>query len=459
MMHPGLIIAASVVVAASIAIYENEQVRQWLDIHRRRIAIALYSLGDGINPSESDLRSPEQQAEMAELNRQRRHDIVRQNREDLIRKAREEGTAVDLDELTALGVLEREAEEEAEQAQQALQIQKSHQRSGSNTSFDDFVGNDGKLKRDLADQKIMDDDSTATTTAVPSVSDSGLRQRGAAGARGFALGSALSNPFGDEMEIHEDEQIIAPSADEFPLATTVADTHIIRSVSPRPEEEAPVPDSFYASAIREVPIWQVDSTPISAQREYKTEDELNAEIEEAIRRSLDDKHQQLVDISSPAYTTTETMQPSSKSSTPHSLSDSLFGPPSPRSGFASAVQARSVMPEMSTSSAIPTMIPQASPFGSFYSATGDTQAIDVTLNDGERTPSGAMTPTDDGFSTISSVAGDREPEMVRLADIQSEADTNDSFSVVGASTPGSWSEVDSDSETEAGNGQSHIIRR
>jgi hypothetical protein len=430
---------------------ENEQVRQWLDIHRRRIAIALYSLGDGINPSSTDLRSPEQEAELAELTRQRRHEIVRQNREELIRKAREEGTAVDLDELTALGMLEREAQEEADQAQK--QIQHVHQRSGSNTSFDDFVGNDGKLKKEHAEQQTIDNTS-ATATAVASSSDSGLRHRGA-GARGFAFGSAFSaNPFGDDMEIEDDERIIAPSADELQSTASVADSHTIRSISPRPEEELTIPGSY--STVRDIPIWEVAPTDDQPQHEYKTEEELNAEIEEAIRRSLEDKSQQLVDVSSP-----ETLQPSitgsSTASTPHSLADSLFGPPSPRSGFAAA-QPHLAAPEMSSST-----IPHASPFGSFYSATGGPIGIDTTLDDGEHTPSGTLTPTDDGFSTISSVAGDREPEIVTFDDAQSEADTNDSFSVVGASigatTPNTWSEIDSESDTEAGNGQSHIIRR
>lgn len=108
-------------------------------------------------------------------------------------------------------------------------------------------------------------------------------------------------------------------------------------------------------------------------------------------------------------------------------------------------------------------VPHASPFGSFYPARGQPVGIDTTLDDGEHTPSGTLTPTDDGFSTISSVAGDAEPDLVTFDDAQSEADTNDSFSVVGASvgasTPSTWSDVESESETEAGNGQSHIIRR
>ena len=46
----GLIIAATIVVAAGIAIYESPHVRAWVDQSRRKLAVALHTLGDEVEP-------------------------------------------------------------------------------------------------------------------------------------------------------------------------------------------------------------------------------------------------------------------------------------------------------------------------------------------------------------------------------------------------------------------------
>ena len=95
---PGLIFAASLLLAAGIAFYENENIRQWLDNYRQRIAIALHSLGDDISPAAPAGRQRREEEER----RRRRTEIVRRNQAELVRRAREEGVAVDLDELVAI---------------------------------------------------------------------------------------------------------------------------------------------------------------------------------------------------------------------------------------------------------------------------------------------------------------------------------------------------------------------
>lgn len=110
----GIIIAASVLVAAGIAIYESPQVRQWVDQSRRKIAVALHSLGDDIQPSDHEQR--------------KREELVRRNRNEFIRRAREEGVAVDLDELARIGT------EDVRAATRRGQ------------TFDDLVGSDGRLR-------------------------------------------------------------------------------------------------------------------------------------------------------------------------------------------------------------------------------------------------------------------------------------------------------------------------
>ncbi|KAF5853416.1 hypothetical protein GGP41_001954 [Bipolaris sorokiniana] len=190
--HPltsGLIIAASVIVAAGIAIYESPQVRQWADQTRRKIAIALHNLGDDIQP-----RRPSETSDDFEERKRRREELVRRNRNELIRRAREEGIAVDLDELAKIG---------AETAEVAAQ----RSRADRTKSFDDMVGNDGTLK------------DKANTTGTDSAKGD-IRKRGVAGfAAGSAAAAVLANPFDDDATLLDNDH-----HDEIPSTTTQADT-------------------------------------------------------------------------------------------------------------------------------------------------------------------------------------------------------------------------------------------
>ncbi|KAJ4289099.1 hypothetical protein N0V90_011441 [Kalmusia sp. IMI 367209] len=189
----GLIIAASVIVAAGIAIYESPQVRQWVDQSRRKIAVALHSLGDEIQPR----RPSESSDDFEERKRQKREEIVRKNRNDLIKRAREEGIAVDLDELARIG---QEDFELAERRQR-------RKTNASQRSFDELVGSDGMLRKDISDVK------KASGTED---SSSGLRQRGVAGfAAGSAAAVAVANPFSDDQMLFDHDEEEAPSPKPF----------------------------------------------------------------------------------------------------------------------------------------------------------------------------------------------------------------------------------------------------
>jgi hypothetical protein len=183
--HPftsGLIIAASVIVAAGIAIYESPQVRQWADQTRRKIAVALHSLGDDIQP-----RRPSESSDDFDARKQRREELIRRNRNELIRRAREEGIAVDLDELARIG---------AETAEVAAR----RSRADRTRSFDDMVGSDGMLR----------DNATATGKDN---SKGDLKKRGAAGfAAGSAAAAAMANPFSDDQVLldHDNEDEAPP---------------------------------------------------------------------------------------------------------------------------------------------------------------------------------------------------------------------------------------------------------
>lgn len=77
---------------------------------------------------------------------------------------------------------------------------------------------------------------------------------------------------------------------------------------------------------------------------------------------------------------------------------------------------------------------------------------------------GTLTPTDDGFSTAASIIGTDAGDVGRLSDIHSMLDENEMdarseatsetwSNVGGASTPGSWTDV----ESEAGDEEGHHV--
>lgn len=176
-------------VAAGIAIYESPQVRQWVDQSRRKIAVALHSLGDEMQPR----RPSESSDDFHERKRRQREEIIRRNRNDLIKRAREEGIAVDLDELARIG---EDAVEPTERRQRS-------KTNASQRSFDDLVGSDGMLKKDA---------STAPNATGNDVSSGAIRHRGAAGfAAGSVAAAAVANPFSDDHVLFDrDEEAHSP---------------------------------------------------------------------------------------------------------------------------------------------------------------------------------------------------------------------------------------------------------
>lgn len=82
----GIIIAVSVIAAAGVAAYESPQVQEWLRQSRQKIAMALHSLGDDINPRSrsprrSDASMHEDASDEAEARRRRaRAEILERGR-------------------------------------------------------------------------------------------------------------------------------------------------------------------------------------------------------------------------------------------------------------------------------------------------------------------------------------------------------------------------------------------
>lgn len=177
------VIAASVVIAAGIAIYESPELRRMAENLRQRIAIALHSLGDSISPQEREnlFNRPE---DAEGFLRSRGIDVregeVGVDADDETRRRQRE----ELMYWNALAEQKRGGQRPKEEAPATLQ---------SKTSFDDFLKQDSN-----GDQGTFVFNTGANVRGDEA---DGLRRRGE-GPRNLNL-SAYSNPFADENGIDE----------------------------------------------------------------------------------------------------------------------------------------------------------------------------------------------------------------------------------------------------------------
>lgn len=189
-LQSGLLISLSVLFAAGLAVYESPQVRQWVDSSRRKIAIALHSLGDEITPpSHSRDNSPD-----ASTREDESPEAVERRR-----KARQE-------------ILERGRAMEEKRKSKKEETAKSQ-------NFDDLVDKNGTL---------LDEKAAARTTAAElETPESGLRKRNPEN-NGVALGAVTANPFADEMhaELHDSR----PSTPVIP--TSPAPSNLTQNTPP-----------------------------------------------------------------------------------------------------------------------------------------------------------------------------------------------------------------------------------
>ena len=84
----GIIITVSILVAASLAAYENPHIRAWIDRTRYKVAMSIHSLSDEVNPrrprslrSSTDVSMTEEKGDLAEARRQQvRAEIMERSR-------------------------------------------------------------------------------------------------------------------------------------------------------------------------------------------------------------------------------------------------------------------------------------------------------------------------------------------------------------------------------------------
>lgn len=174
---------SNLIQAAAIAVYESPQARQFAEDVRRKIAVALHSLGDEINPQFRQPRFNRPEDAEGFLQSQGNADVSVDADEESKRRQREElmyWNAVHL---------EKQAKERKERGDRP-----ANKSRGS--SFDDF------LKQDETAEKGTFVYNTGAD--VNGGREEGLRNRGV---RGLNRGSAYANPFSDEHNIEADTQL------------------------------------------------------------------------------------------------------------------------------------------------------------------------------------------------------------------------------------------------------------
>lgn len=189
------VVVTSMAVAAAIAIYESPELQRMANDLRRKIAIALHSLGDGILPENSNGEPLFNRPEDAEGFLLQSTDV---DADDETRRRQRE-------ELMYWNAMK--LSNELEKHNKAVDNEKR------SSTFDDF----------LQEDKTADEKGTYvfnTGADIHSTNDEGLvRRRGASeGVRGLNA-SLYANPFADEHGIDYDEQVmedghISPEQDE-----------------------------------------------------------------------------------------------------------------------------------------------------------------------------------------------------------------------------------------------------
>lgn len=138
--HAGVIIAASVLVAAGIAVYESPEFREWIERSSQKVAIAFRSIGDDIH-GRRRRQQRQHDSSMHEASDDKAEERRKQAREEILEKGR--------------------------RMQEGRKRRRPTGESNRTPSFDSMVDEEGRLRG-----------TEATSTALDIDDDSALRSRG-----------------------------------------------------------------------------------------------------------------------------------------------------------------------------------------------------------------------------------------------------------------------------------------
>lgn len=133
--HAGVIIAASVLVAAGIAVYESPEFREWIERSSQKVATAFKSIGDDIH-GRKRRQQRQQDSSMHEDSDDKAEERRRQAREEILEKGRK--------------------------MQEGRKRRRPSGESNRTPSFDSMVDDEGRLRGDQATSSGIDRENSTT---------------------------------------------------------------------------------------------------------------------------------------------------------------------------------------------------------------------------------------------------------------------------------------------------------
>jgi len=329
----GIIVSLSILAALGIAIYENPQVKEWIDEQRRKIAEALRSIGNELDPQSRrqaeafayEGRLPTQEAaaaanavavatgrdsnpdavtrrmttrsdtdpvDAAERRRLGREYLARRNQEMLNRQRKtKSGATTDPEKQPLLSSENEKIEEDRPRS-----LQKS-----SSGSFDDIVNDDGTLKLNEKEPELelpsvpTNEPASLKSLAVDMISRATAAAQAASanGTSGLPVGMRYANPFSDEYE-YSGSSLLDRSATpkppvppKEPLDQGVSDRRLPGSFSDpsRPSQETTNDFSYDTQLARALSLSLAESEA-HARAARKLQEEQDPDLAAAIAESL-----------------------------------------------------------------------------------------------------------------------------------------------------------------------------
>jgi hypothetical protein len=479
------LISLSILAAVGIAVYENPQVKEWVEEQRRKITEFLATFGDQLDPQSRreaeafayegriPTQTPEEAAGMANAiaratGRETTDDsVTRRNRTSEIPQSPDEA-----DERKRLG-----REYLAKRNQEMLDLKEKQkmrrstselsEKTPSSPTFDQFVNIDGSLISDKKDTLEQSEEFNEKTLELPSVPTDEPKSLGSTRvqepallAAAFNHGSRYANPFGDEFELSGTLDSRSPTPKPpVPPKIAIEDTSKLRRLSVTQKEPSirriPVLDevedtsadlSFEEQLVRAMSISLAESEEATRKARILEQEQRDKDFAAAVAASLADveKMRQKKQINSNEELINFTPDPPVSVPAASELTDDELYTVSPRPlprRVIPATLGSMIMPPYDPvhEAAAQTPLPLHTPTSATFSSPEfERDAISL---------SSASSSTGDDFASAPASVAASEMSLIDFGEVES-VDSGDESETDGVLTPGSWTDVGSDVGSE-----------
>jgi hypothetical protein len=490
------LISLSILAAVGIAVYENPQVKEWVEEQRRKITEFLATFGDQLDPQSRreaeafayegriPTQTPEEAAGMANAiaratGRETTDDsVTRRNRTSEIPQSPDEA-----DERKRLG---REYLAKRNQEMLDLREKQKMRRSTSDLSentpssptFDQFVNVDGSLMADRKGTLEQSGEFNEKTLELPSVPTDEPKSLGSTRvqepallAAAFNHGSRYANPFGDEFELSGTLDSRSPTPKPpVPPKIAIEDVNNLRRLSVTQKEpsirQIPIMDdvedtsadlSFEEQLVRAMSISLAESEETARKARISEQEQRDKDFAAAVAASLADveaMRQKKQNNSHNEELINFTPDPPVSVPTTSELTDDELYTVSPRAlprRVIPATLGSMIMPPydpVHEAAAITSSQPPQTPPLPLHTPTTATFSSPEFERDAiSLSSASSSSSTGDDFASASASVAASEMSLIDFGEVES-VDSGDESETDGVLTPGSWTDVGSDVGSE-----------